>query len=335
VQFGEQRLGDKPDPVDFTTITMPENQQAATATLQDRAARIRALPKQFGVPVPMRPLLPQEAKQLGGILDAGSPAQVTDLFNDLRDAAGSSDVFRGMIQQVAPDRPVTAAAAVLASTQRDLTTNSHWFSPDESITSRNVAGTMLIGDRLLNRSGTVKSEDGKPQNQLYLTEAASKGLQDQFGKIVGTAFRNDPIGAERALQNVRAYYVGKAATVGTLARDGQTVDYEARARSCAVDARQRGRLSRQRRCARALGHERRRLRGPRGARAARHARAGGPLPGPRAGRLLRPRRWADRRHLRDHGRPQAPARCEQPPVILDIRPSDPRDRRGFIDRGGQ
>lgn len=222
--FAEQRLGVKTDPVDLTASGDEQTTQENAAEMQDRAARIHALSKQFGAPVPLRPLLPQEAQEVSQQLEQATPTAAAELMKTLRDNAGSSDVFRGMMAQVAPDQPVKAAAGVLSSMQRDLTTAGHWFKPDESITSRDAASLMLEGDRLLNRSSTAKTEDGKPQNQIFLTETAAKGLQDEFGKAVGDAFRSDPMGAEKALQNVRAYYVGKAARTGAIARDSQTVD---------------------------------------------------------------------------------------------------------------
>jgi hypothetical protein len=293
------------------------------------------LTKQFGVPVPMRPLLPQEAKQVSQVLDHGSETVVADFLNDLRDNAGSSDVFRGMMAQVAPDQPVKASAGVLASMQRDLTTGTHWFKPDESITSRNVAATMLKGDGILNPSGAAKKEDGKPQLQLFLTEVTAKGLQDQFGKVVGDAFRNDPQGAERAFQNVRAYYVGKAAQTGALSRDSQTIDPKLVREAVSstlgnvVDIHGNGRVlapwgmsesNFEDHVARALPVALKRAGLSAGMAP---SDAFGLDDGPEDGVyvITNGRSW-----LRD---------ANNKPVLLDIRPSDPRDRRGYIDRGAQ
>jgi hypothetical protein len=222
VQFAAERMGDTNKAVDLTTSGDPATQAANAAELQDRATRIRALTKQFGVPVPMRPLLQPEVKQLSTLLEGGSPGQVSDLMNDLRDNAGSSDVFRGIMAQVAPDQPVKAAAGVLASMQRDLTTGTHWFKPDDTITARDVAATMLEGDRLINRSSTAKAEDGKPQNRLVLPE--TKPLQEAFESVVGDNFRGDPQGKERAFQAAHAFYVGRVAQTGVRAKDGSSAD---------------------------------------------------------------------------------------------------------------
>lgn len=335
--FAEQRLGDTNAPVDLATPGDEDTQQTNAAELQDRAARIHALAKQFGAPIPMRPLLPQEAKQVSQILEGGSPTEVADFLNDLRDNAGSSDVFRGMMAQVAPDQPVKSAAGVLASLQRDLTTSSHWFKPDESVTSRDAASLMLEGDRLLNRSSTAKAEDGKPQNQLFLTETASKGLQDEFGKAVGDAFRNDPMGAEKALQNVRAYYVGKSAKTGAVARDSQAVNTglvrEAVKATLGniVDFHGQGNVMApwgmsesdfEDRVTRAL-HARGAELGLDAKQINANIHAFGLDDGPEDGVYVvtNGRRWQ-----RD---------ANNNPVLLDIRPPDARDSRGFIERGNK
>lgn len=336
ILFGEQRLGDKNEPIDFAANLLDQSTgDAATTMLQERASHIRALSSQFGAPVPLRPLLPQEAKQLSQMLEGSAPSAASDFLTSLRDTAGSSDVFRGMMAQVAPDQPVKASAGVLASMRRDLTTGTHWFDPDDTVTSRDVAATMLEGDRILNPSGAAKKEDGKPQTQLFLTEAAAKGLQDQFGKVVGDAYRNDPQGAERAFQNVRAYYVGKASKTGALSRDSQTIDtnlVREAVRSTlgnVVDFRGNGNVlapwgmsesNFEDHVARAIP-----------AALERAGLSAGMAPsdafglddGPEDGVyvITNGRRW-----VRD---------ANNQPVLLDIRPPDARESRGFIRRGGQ
>jgi hypothetical protein len=222
VVFGEERLGDKNQPLDFQALTSEQGQHETAAILQERAARVRALGKQFQAPVPMRPLLPQEAKQLGDALNSASPQQASVIFGALSDASGSPDVFRGMMQQVAPDSPVRALAGMLAAKQRDLVMTSHWYKPDDLVASRDVAATMLEGDRLLNRSSTAKAEDGKAQTKLVLPE--TKLLQDRFANEVGTAFAGRPQAAEVAFQAMQAYYAGRVAQTGKIASGTDDVD---------------------------------------------------------------------------------------------------------------
>lgn len=220
--YGEERLGDKNVPLGLNDLTSDSGRAQAGVVLNERASRIRALSRQFQAPVPMRPLLPDEAKQLGGALQSASPQQAADLFGTLADAAGSPDIYRGMMQQIAPDSPVRASAGLLAQKQRELVMASHWYKPDETVASTDVAATMLEGDRLLNRSSTAKAEDGKAQTKLVLPE--TKLLQDRFAREVGTAFAGRPQAAEIAFQNAQAYYAGRVAQTGQIAKGTDDVD---------------------------------------------------------------------------------------------------------------
>jgi hypothetical protein len=222
IEFGEKRLGDKNTPIDVGDIVNPESRQAATSVLQERASRIRALGKQFGAPVPMRPLLPQESKQVAQLLEKGSPTQAADIYGLLYETAGTPEVYRGIMQQIAPDSPVRAIAGLFAGKRAELVTESHWFKPDDIVMSRDVAATMLEGDRLLNRSSTARSEDGKAQTKLVLPE--TKLLQDEFAKQVGTTFRGRPQDAELAFQAAQAYYAGRVAQTGKIAAGTDDVD---------------------------------------------------------------------------------------------------------------
>lgn len=223
--YGEQRLGDKNEPIDVTSIVDPSQQKQTAAVLQDRASRIRGLQKTLGASVPMKPLLPQEAGQLVTTLQAASPKQASEIFASLSQAAGSPDVFKGAMAQIAPDAPVKAFAGMLASNQRELVTGNKWFEPDPFLKSNDVAATLLRGERLLNPSKGDKAEDGKPKtSRLLLPTEAQAELQTLFADEVGNAFAGRSEDADRALQAVQAYYVGKADQTGRLAEDSQAVN---------------------------------------------------------------------------------------------------------------
>lgn len=223
--YAEQRNGDQNVPLDITGIIDPNQQQATGAVLQDRASTIAGLRKTLGAAVPMKPLLPQESQQLVMALDKSSPQQAAEIFAGLSKAAGSPDVYKGIMSQVAPDAPVKAFAGMLASNQRELVTGHIWFDPDPFVKSTDVAATVLRGERLLNPSKGEKTEDGKPKTQrLLLPSEAQTELQTKFAKEVGTAFAGRPEVADRAYQAVQAYYVGRAAEKGQLAENSQMVD---------------------------------------------------------------------------------------------------------------
>src|SRR4051812_36206803 len=113
-------MGDTNTPIDVTSIVDPNMQSDTAATLQERGTRLRGMQKTLGAAVPMKPLLPQEAQQLVSTLDAASPQQSAAIFSSLRNASGTTDVFKGAMSQIAPDQPVKAWAGLLAANQADL-----------------------------------------------------------------------------------------------------------------------------------------------------------------------------------------------------------------------
>jgi hypothetical protein len=217
--FAEKRFNEPVIPMDFTNILDEASRPEVAATFQERAAQIRAVEKTAGAAVPMRPLLPQEADQMASVLGRASPQQAADLFASLHEAAGSPDVYNGMLAQLVPDQPVKALAGMLSAKERALDTS------DRTVTSRNVAATMLRGDSILNPSKADKSQDGQSKgNKLFLPSAAQKDLQSKFEKVVGDTFAGRQDAADLAYQAVQAYYVGRAAELGTLAADSESAD---------------------------------------------------------------------------------------------------------------
>lgn len=220
--FAEKRMGEPNVPIDVMNVADPAQQPAVASTLQDRAATLHALSKDYGVRVPMRPLLPQESQELGELLERASPQQASAIFAGLRESSGTVDVFRGAMAQIAPDHPVLARAGNLAAMRRDLVTSTHWYKPDDSIASRDVAATLVRGDRILNPSKDEKGQDGAPQKKLLLPE--DKSLQSRFAKEVGDAFAGRDNELDPAFQAVKAYYVGRASEKGLVAKDSTDID---------------------------------------------------------------------------------------------------------------
>lgn len=203
----ETRMNEANTPIDVAAFADPARLMDAGATLQERAVKIRGLERTVGAPVPMLPLLPQEAQTLAALIDKSSAAQAAQTFAGLREAAGSADVFRGAMQQIAADSPVKALAGMRAG--------SDGGAP--------VATTMLEGERLLNPGKGDKAADGKPQaKSIYLPDSAA--LQEKFADVAGDAFAGRPQAADAALQAVRAYYTGRAAQTGRVAADDKDVD---------------------------------------------------------------------------------------------------------------
>lgn len=223
--YAEARHDDKASPLNMNGLIASDQLPDLAAGIQERADTIRGLRRSVGAEVPMRPLLPQEAAQLSRVLDKASPAEASELFASLHAASGATDVFRGVMQQIAPDSPVKAAAGMLAAKDAELNAGDGWFQRDNFLRSRDVAATILRGEALLNPTKGDKTEDGKSKtSKLLLPSAAQADLQLQFARQVGDAFAGREHAADTAYQAVLAYYVGKAAEKGALASDSQTAD---------------------------------------------------------------------------------------------------------------
>ncbi|MES1993188.1 MAG: hypothetical protein V4457_06185 [Pseudomonadota bacterium] len=220
--YNAQRTGVDTAPIDLNNLSTPEGTQTIAAQIQERATTIAAMQKRFGSMVQNKPLLPQEASTLASLIDKGTPAQTAGLFGTLRNAAGSDETYRALIQQVAPDSPVKALAGLLAAKQRDLTLQRHWIGSDVVASSPDVARTLLEGDSLLNPGKDAKGQDGKPKASLYLP--TDNTLQADFQDQVGTAFADRPGAAQIAFQAVQSYYVGKASQTGRLAANNKDID---------------------------------------------------------------------------------------------------------------
>lgn len=194
----------------------------AQAEIDHRMVTLAAMRKQYGANIPIRPLLPQEVDTLKASLDKATPKDQAETFGHLRQSFGDDEAYRGVMQQIAPDAPVKAMAGMLSAKQAQLTTQTHWFKPDEIAHSGDVAATLLQGEALLDPTKGQKSEDGKPKLNLYLPE--TKTLQADFQDQIGNAFAGRQGAAEVAFQAVKAYYVGRAVQTGRLAANSTDID---------------------------------------------------------------------------------------------------------------
>lgn len=203
LDYFQQRLGGGIEPLDLNSENLP-------AVLADRVSAIQGMRQKFGPTVALKPLLPQEAKALSAQIDQMSPDQQSQLFGKLHAAMGDDRAYAGAMQQIAPDSPVRALAGMLAGKQRSLTTNTHWFKPDEVVTSGDVAKTMALGESILNKSKTQKGQDGS--GKFPLPEQTD--FETALSNRLGTVFAGQPQSYGLAAQAVKSYYAGAAAELG-------------------------------------------------------------------------------------------------------------------------
>ncbi|MFD1693741.1 hypothetical protein ACFSHR_26395 [Azotobacter chroococcum] len=97
LDYYQQRLGGDVQPLDFNSDSLP-------AALSERVSAIHGMRRKFGSTVAMKPLLPQEAKQLSAQLEQMSPDQQSQLFATLHSAMGDDRAYAGAMQQIALTR---------------------------------------------------------------------------------------------------------------------------------------------------------------------------------------------------------------------------------------
>lgn len=204
--FNASREGGEVEPLNLQAMTSPGDAWEVGAQLQSRAATIDAMRKRYGSSVQMNVLLPQEVKALGDNLKQATPTQQTTMLSQLRTATMDDGVFNAVMKQLAPDEPVMAYAGMLATRERAaVTLQTHWFKDNATVGARDVAATMLEGNRLL---------QGKGDNKFPLPP--EREFREMFTSQTGALFAGRPGAADVAMQAVRAYYTGKSAAEGDM-----------------------------------------------------------------------------------------------------------------------
>lgn len=132
-------------------------------------------------------------------------------LNAIQTAVKDPTAYRAIMQQIAPDSPVTAMAGMILSKQQPMV-DAGWFS-DSTYRQQDVAGLLLEGEALINPNRTEKGENGKGK---VFPMPKEQDMHDQFSNAVGKAFAGDPNGQSFAYQAVKAYYAGQSARTGDI-----------------------------------------------------------------------------------------------------------------------
>lgn len=202
--FNASREGGEVEPLNLAALASPADAWEVGAQLQNRAATIDGMRKRYGSQVQMAVLLPQEVQALGEQLKQGTSRQQAEMLSQLRTATMDDKVFNAAMKQLAPEQPVVAYAGMLATRERaQVTLQKHMFGADEAANGRDVAATMLEGNRLL---------QGKGDSKFPLPP--QKEFRDQFTRDTGALFAGRPGAADVAMQAVRAFYTGQSAADG-------------------------------------------------------------------------------------------------------------------------
>jgi len=200
--YSQERLGAKIEPLDFNAVMQPDDGGKLFSNLRDRMETVTALQQKHGAEVKPTLLLPQEADALKAQVAKMPPDQQRQFFGGLNKASGGGKEYKAIMQQIAPDEPVTAFAGMLASKQESTVIERNFFSPDTKTASKDVSALMLQGNAI------IKDKDAK----FPLPKDAD--FAAQFDQFAGGAFANAPKAYQTGMQSVKAYYAGRAAQDG-------------------------------------------------------------------------------------------------------------------------
>jgi hypothetical protein len=184
----------------------------------DRAAFAAELTKRQGVASTMstmfgtKPALLTKAEQ--ATLSAGfnnmTTPQKLDYLKTMRGAV-SGDAYRGLVQAIAPDSPVTAVAGGIMAETNNNTIAGGMIGSDKVYRPDVVAGLILEGEQLLNPNKAAKAQDGTGK---MLPMPPDKDMRQAFADQMGNSFAGNATRADITFQAVRAYYAGKSARDG-------------------------------------------------------------------------------------------------------------------------
>lgn len=144
--------------------------------------------------VPVKPLQPAEVAMLTNAVRNMPPEAKRDYFGKLAlSSKNDFDGYKAMMNQIAPDDPVTAAGGIAA--MRGLTTDK----------GRVLADVIFRGQAYMN---PPKKEDGSPVGQPVQLPPEKK-MVEAFNNKVGDAFDGKPEARNIYLQTARAIYAEK------------------------------------------------------------------------------------------------------------------------------
>lgn len=171
--------------------------------LASRSAIAKTMQDTYQVPATM--LTQAEAATLSAGFGNMTVEQKKGYLSAIQKSVTDPAAYRGILQQIAPDSPVTAVAGYIMQKQAFMV--SRWFKADPG----DVAGLILEGEALLNPNKAQKKQDGIGKAFPMPDDAK---LRPDFTSRVGAAFAGLPGSADTAYQAVRAYYAGKSARLG-------------------------------------------------------------------------------------------------------------------------
>lgn len=210
--WASNREGTTIEPLDIGSVLAGGGDTSAvTQQLSSRLNTIKAMQDKYGDTVKMKPLLPQEATAISAAIEKLGPEGQTQVLDLLHKAMPDSASYMGAIQQIRPDSPVTAIAGAIYGKRKEITTDTHWFRPNDVASSDDVSKTVLVGESIINKTKAAKAADGKGASFPY---PESNEFNAGISAYVGEAYAGRPQAALLDQQSIKAAYVGRAAQLG-------------------------------------------------------------------------------------------------------------------------
>lgn len=186
------------------------DQAAASAELTKRAGVASTMMQSYNAPG-FAMLTKDEASKLAAGFNNMGARQKLGYLATMFKAVPQPEAQRAIIQQIAPDSPLTAVAGSLMMIDQVSKVGGGFFTSAREYTPTSVATMILRGEAILNPTKGMKGEDGKPTNMIMPKEI---DMRPVFNSQVGKAFANQERDAQVAYQAVKAYYAAKSEEAG-------------------------------------------------------------------------------------------------------------------------
>lgn len=189
------------------------------SSLTQRVALARVMTKDYGVAPTL--LTKAESTNLLAGFAKMTDSQKVGFLSTINEGVKDPAAYRAIMQQIAPDSPVTALVGRLVGLDKPATfTDSHIFGKDTvraSYDPKVVALTIMKGERILNPNKGDKAQDG---NATPLVMPKEADFKSSFDEQVGASFANQEKQMNTAYQAVKDYYAAKSSDVADFNQTG-------------------------------------------------------------------------------------------------------------------
>lgn len=187
--------------------------------LAQRVGVAKTMQSTYGSPFVM--LTKAEGASLNAAFQKMTPADKETYLKAIAKNVTDPEGYQAIIQQIAPDSPVTAYAGVLMNKDYNPSASGLIFKSDTTMSGAQVARMLLEGEALLHPSKAVKEENGQG-GEFPMPKKVD--FDAKFYDQVGDSFAKNDQARQIAYQAVRAYYAAKSAREGNVKRNADSIN---------------------------------------------------------------------------------------------------------------